>query len=468
MFKGGKMTDFRRFQGISKLFIFSAHAFLFALFGVSSAHAEGPRLGLAPLYAAKNSSEAVLTFEGKVEIAANRQPTERAALKVINDQLAYLFGPMAVNRYPAVPKQNEQVSSIEISRKENDTGVFIARYRYEGTIVVKQGSFTTYPVVLPIRPDLIYEAGRVGDSAPCSADSHYQTEGDFWYFWNPEEPGCPLRKDKDYWVLQGSIRRIPNTQETYPDYPRLKDDPGEITFHVLFGMDDPAKGRNPMTSGDINASNYRALKRDLEKLGFKGSRFDADQIARVAPRANPKDITVEELVKENPAGSMRVRLFFGPSGIDEDSSAFHFFLKDAIENASIVIYDGHSGLGGHLDLESIEDAEGFKIRPPRDRYQIYFFNSCTSYTYYNTTFFGLKAGAGDPKGTRQLDILTNGLATLFSVMQDTNLALIKAVDRWTSKNGATSYQRLAQEIDSDNLFGVNGDEDNPTSPPIAR
>ena len=27
-----------------------------------------------------------------------------------------------------------------------------------------------------------------------------------------------------------------------------------------------------------------------------------------------------------------------------------------------------------------------------------------------------------------------------------------------------SYQQLAKEIDSDNLFGVNGDEDNPRRP----
>lgn len=55
-----------------------------------------------------------------------------------------------------------------------------------------------------------------------------------------------------------------------------------------------------------------------------------------------------------------------------------------------MIYNGHSGLGGHLDLKAIADLQGFRIAPNKNRYQIYFFNSCTSYTYDNTTYFNRK------------------------------------------------------------------------------
>ena len=49
-------------------------------------------------------------------------------------------------------------------------------------------------------------------------------------------------------------------------------------------------------------------------------------------------------------------------------------------------------------------------------------------------------------------------------MPDSNAALAKAIDKAVTfaetGKGFVSYQTLAKEIDSDNLFGVNGDEDN--------
>ena len=60
--------------------------------------------------------------------------------------------------------------------------------------------------------------------------------------------------------------------------------------------------------------------------------------------------------------------------------------------------------------------------------------------------------------------MTNGLSTLFDVMSRSNLPVVKAIDAWMNHKGSVSYQDLAQEIDSRNLYGINGDEDNPTSP----
>ena len=36
-----------------------------------------------------------------------------------------------------------------------------------------------------------------------------------------------------------------------------------------------------------------------------------------------------------------------------------------------------------------------------------------------------------------------------------------AVEKYLGDGTRVSYQALAREIDSDNLFGINGDEDNP-------
>jgi hypothetical protein len=169
-------------------------------------------------------------------------------------------------------------------------------------------------------------------------------------------------------------------------------------------------------------------------------------------------------VKKHREVTIEILVFFGPTGIDEESAAFHYYFKDALENSAVMMYDGHSGLGGHLDLAGIESMRGFRFAPAKNRYQVYFFNSCSSYTYYNDMYFSRKRTQKDEDGTKNLDIMTNGLATYFSTIQDANGALIKAIDTWASSGKWTSYQELAKQIDSDNLFGVNGDEDNPKSP----
>ena len=422
----------------------------------------GSALAAPPLYTGRDSTEARLTFEASVEIFSSRAPTEELALEKIDAQLSHLFGPLGVAKVSGVPKGDHEISNLSV--KKSSRGVFTVSYTYEGTLVVEKGGpRDRYKVLLPRNPDRIYEAGIVRtpsgrETYPCT-DPHYSSEGDFWYFWNPAQPGCPLKEGVDYDEITGDLERIPNSKKTYPEYERLADD-GVITVSMLLGMDDPSTSTNPEDSKDVNAKNYLKVRKSLEKLGFKTRAWTKSEIQAVAPKA-AKLPHVDELTKQSEKAKVVIRMFFGPTGIDEDSQAFHYFLKDAIEDQSLMIYDGHSGLGGHLDLPTIEATEGFKFKPSKSRYQIYFFNSCSSYTYYNTMFFGRKKSASDRKGTRNLDILTNGLATYFHVMHDTNMALLEAIDQWAEGGAPTSYQQLAKEIDSGNLFGVNGDEDNP-------
>ena len=79
-------------------------------------------------------------------------------------------------------------------------------------------------------------------------------------------------------------------------------------------------------------------------------------------------------------------------------------------------------------------------------------------------YFSRKATDADPRGIKNLEILTNGLATFFTVMHNTNLEVLGAVEAWASGKASVSYQALAKHVDSGNLFGVNGDEDNPKRP----
>jgi hypothetical protein len=324
-------------------------------------------------------------------------------------------------------------------------------------------------VILPNNPTTIYQAAMIGHHNPCT-DEHYQSEGDFWYFWSPAPtyPKCRLQEGADYQVVHGKIERIKaGSRTTYPEYDRLVKS-GEIRIDIFYGMDDPSYAHDPMKSRDINAESYRSSKKNLESLGFEFNRMSEKEILQITKPNEPLPY-VEIGTKTVRGITLRAQLFFGETAIDENSAPFHYFFRDSLRNASVMIYDGHSGLGGHLDLAEIAKAENFKISLPQDQYQIFFFNSCTSYTYYNTLYFQKKRGRGesprvDPKGTKNLDILTNGIESAFDTEQYASFSLLSAIDAWAEKGKWTSYQKLAKAIDDDNLFSVNGDEDNPRKP----
>jgi hypothetical protein len=419
-------------------------------------------------FAAKHATEATLTFSHKVEIILPAKPTKAEASEAIESQVQHLFGPMERAEYMAAPKEDHTISNISISRKDKDSNTWEAAYDYEGTIVVEKGPRNSYDVILPNNPTTIFQTAMRGSHNPCT-DEHYQTEGDFWYFWSPAPtyPKCKLKEGDDYQVVHGQIERInPESKSTYPEYDRLVQS-GEIRMDVFFGMDDASNSHDPAKSKDIGAQSYRALKKNLKEMDFKFADMSDADIRKIAKPAKSLP-HVEVATKELGDITLRVQLFFGETAIDENSTAFHYFFRDSLRNASLMIYDGHSGLGGHLDLADIASTEGFKFSLPKDQYQIFFFNSCTSYTYYNTKYFQKKRGKGksrvDPKGTKNLDIMANGLETSFDLEQNASMAIITAIHDWAEKGKWTSYQKLAKTIDDDNLFSVNGDEDNPTRP----
>lgn len=433
-------------------------------------------------FVSKKASEATLTYSWFVEMDSDTKPSVAEAREQVEEQVQHMFGPMERSSVMAAPKEDHKITVKAAGIEKIEEGRWRIQYDYEGTIVLENGPRTRYQFVLPVDPDKIYEAAMVGSKNPCT-DEHYQSEGDFWYFWSPagwgkdEFPKCRLRSNEngrveegeDYELVNARVERLAKDRTTYPEYDRLAVK-NVIDVHLFYGMDEAKGVVDPYKSRDINADVYRGVAKGLKAMGFEIRKWSRDEIDSVVPPASAEGaVFVEEAVKEFNGGlKMRVRLFFGHTGIDEESTGFHYFFRDALKNSAVMVYNGHSGLGGHLDLQAIADLHGFRIQPNRNRYQIYFFNSCTSYTYYNTTYFNRKRKKGkkgvDPAGTKNLDIMANGLATAFEGMVEVDLAMIGAIDKFATRKTWTSFQRIARDVDTDNLFTVNGDEDNPTSP----
>ncbi|GAC1352645.1 MAG: hypothetical protein NVSMB1_17600 [Polyangiales bacterium] len=92
---------------------------------------------------------------------------------------------------------------------------------------------------------------------------------------------------------------------------------------------------------------------------------------------------------------LQINSFYGSDG--EDASPH----RRAIKESDIFVYNGHSYIGyGPLDPAN------FRASDFPSSYQIFMINSCVSFNYYDKDYFALKDG-----GTRNLDVITNGLET---------------------------------------------------------
>lgn len=406
-----------------------------------------------------NASEMILTFNFTVELLATTQPRDTEILTAIDKQTSFLFGALSSQYRTGVPKVEQQIKILKVYSAQ---GKWRADYTYRGIVLLSQGP-ATHSFYLPINPYTVWAKATSNSSNRFACgDSHYPYEKYFWYFFNPKAFGCPLVEGQDIFQVQGQLTVQPNTTSTYPEYDRMFVNQ-ELNFHILFGMDNSSLDWNPNSSSDLSATTYRQLKQALMKAGYQVKTWTPQEIVNFFGRVSGKQPSVEELAKKTPRGIVRYRFFFGASTFGE-GYPFYQFLTYSMMNSTVMVYAGHSGLGEYLNLDLItkssQSGRPIKVVSNTQQYQIYFFNSCSSYPYYNAQYFKLKQTAQDPRGTKNLDIITNGLSTLFSSLTPSTLSLMQAVEEYAVNGTKTSYQQIINKANSDNLIGVVGDEDN--------
>jgi len=148
--------------------------------------------------------------------------------------------------------------------------------------------------------------------------------------------------------------------------------------------------------------------------------------------APPRDFTI------------RIETLFGA---DEDPEPH----RRAVKRGDVVIYNGHSYIGyGPLDPDN------FRSSSFTGGYQLFWFDSCVSYNYYEKDFFVLKEG-----GSKNLDIITNGLeAPEYQSGAAEGEFVKKLLD-----GSMPSYQALLEAAKAtDSLRVVDGEIDNKWSP----
>jgi hypothetical protein len=148
--------------------------------------------------------------------------------------------------------------------------------------------------------------------------------------------------------------------------------------------------------------------------------------------APPKDLT------------LRIETLFGV----EENPEPH---RRAVKRGDVVVYNGHSYIGyGPLDPDN------FRATSFPSSYQLFWFDSCVSYNYYEKDFFLLKEG-----GSKKLDIITNGLeAPEYRSGEAQGNLIGKLFD-----GSMPSYQALLQSAEAtDSLRVVDGEIDNTYHP----
>lgn len=410
-------------------------------------------------YYSPSAQEAQLKYQFTVELNKNSQPRETEIKTAIEKQVSFLFGAFSNQYRQAVPKVEHEFQILKIYQVNQTT--WRADYAYAGVILISQGP-TAYSFFLPINPFQVWNKSAVVNSSnryPCT-DSQHAVEQYFWYFFNPKAYGCPLKENVDYFTVQGQVQPYQNTKATYPEYERLFVN-GQLSFDILFGMDNSSLDWNPKSSKDLSAQSYRQLKQALTQWGYQSKVWSAQEIKTFFGNLGyyGSQPFVEELVKQTPKGIVKYRIFFGASTIYE-GVAFQKMLADSLMNSSIMLYAGHSGLGEYLNLDLMQNNAQLKMQANQQRYQIYYFNSCSSYPYYNSQYLNLKKTSSDPKGTKNLDIITNGLSTFFVAIAPSSYTLMQAIELYSTQGKKTTYQEIMTKANSDNLIGISGDEDN--------
>lgn len=335
-------------------------------------------------------------------------------------QLQHLFGmlhsPEFVESYGLPHEQVEGAGGLQIPTKikilsYTDNGNdYSIRYRAKGVFllqkdivkkILKDGGLT---LPMPYLLDKFYQE-------TCT-DSYYSGIGDFWYFYDPFKKGCekfakkPLARD----VFITITERTNKKYELKPDLKTIRGDNGNGNKLVISMLNGYAEtSRTPNDEGRVT---FDEINEYLIESGFTQKKLR--RLVTSPMYLYEKDI-------KGPNGMIKVQIerLLVDTDITAGSKVFAKYFKSAMENSDVIIYSGHSGLGANLDIPSIEAKAGV-IQFNQKKKQIAYFDSCSSYSYYLSTF-------RDVKRRSKIDIITNGLNSYFSYASDVHLALLNHI-----------------------------------------
>jgi len=304
---------------------------------------------------------------------------------------------------------------IRILSSEIEGDIVRIKYANSGKMILHKKAAqklieaTEIVVPMPTNPYEIYDE-------KCT-DEHYNSFGDYWYFYDIFKKGCNYLT-KALLATEVHIAIKPSEykkMQTMMQLPQLRGNNGNgdlLSVYVIHGYESDPKDKDD--SGRINFDEFNEY--------LRANNFAEDKVKSARNSTllvYTKEITLDNGKKMN----VEVKHLLVETGIASRSQVFAKFFKEAVENADVIVYGGHSGLGGNLDIPSLEEKAGaFQFNTKKK--QIFFFDSCSSYSYYLEHFAVEKTKA-------KIDVVTNGLSSYFHT---SNAILAALMDRLFSEN----------------------------------
>ena len=375
------------------------------------------------------------TFE--IPVGADEDDSETRA----NFHASHVFGifhsPTLVQKYVGrnaviggIGAPRTQMRIRILSETEKD-GKIVIRYSNSGKMILHKKAADKIlkdgGIVLPL-PNDPYE---IYDEK-CT-DDHYTSFGDYWYFYDPYRPGCthlsrePMAKPVMIKMTELEYKKIERTAKL----PLLRGNNGNgdlFQFYIINGYEEDGSDRN-----DPGRLNFKELENDLRRRGFA--------ISKKRPNTKiPMNIYTKMIELDNGKTiEVEINHLLVDTGIGTKSAVFAKFLKDAVAEADVIVYGGHSGLGANLDIPSLEYKAGAPFEFNPNKRQLFYFDSCASYSYYLEHFAVEKTKA-------KIDILSNGLSSYFHTSQS---VLSKLLDRLLSeKSEDVEWMTILKEMES--------------------
>ncbi len=377
----------------------------------------------------------------------------------------YLYGPL-VNKSLGSPLHvTELVVNWDHPIVEN--GKVYLEYTYKGKWTVANAAMLGNGLHLPIPYSKSVLVSPQWKSC-TDRDPEHQTLSFYWYFWDPSRSGCDHTIGEHYQNVKITIlSQTPQTQNSYPEYHQLLKSAGidnnfQMTF--AFGYADDSNQKDLNQDWDIGASEYRKFLTHVknqfpqfqstpilrgEYLGFEG---DQKVIGHsLKGKRDGVDVTINVVIN---FGIDQMKLFAQSFAHNHDG----FFA-----------WFGHSRVGSGFDAQQFANMVSWNpdYYSISNQYQLIYWGGCNSYSYYTKPFFELKARAAngsDPKGTKSLDIVANGLPSYFHFNAKNAEISLDMLMKWQTQPTYQEWIRKIENYATDYgalvLAMVVGDEDN--------
>lgn len=284
---------------------------------------------------------------------------------------------------------------------------------------------TVFKAKVPVSPDTVMR--DAGDT--CADPDGHITLGQsvYWYMWNPDRTGCKAEVQE---MTVTVSRMLPSGKVTYPEYDRLVAD-GKVTAVVLFGLIG-----DEMSESDTGFRGLQTMARWLTEAGF-AEITPAPLGRRFSKHIGGYDFEID---------------LYSPREFSGLSDYAHFAnFQKALSEHEIVVYDGHSMLGG----------SDFWARPDYPEfYQIYLYGGCLGYEYYVRHIL---AGKG---GWDAVDILSSVIEVSAGANEFAGPFLAKlayALDHDFRVSWKDMLVAIRQRV-GDSTFGMSGVRENCFSP----